>query len=265
MSLQESLYQTVFSSVSQFAGKIAERHNVDYEEIIKIWEEVSKTASPASKNIPKKTKTETKEESNVDMSDLSPERLYKCSKAELTALCKTHSKKCTGTKDVLISRLLGKDEEEAPKEKKGNKPVKTDVKKESKPSKKEPVSILKKLSENAQTFAIRKNKFGNFIHPETELVFNDKTKKVVGKQKDDGTISELTEDDIETCKKFKFQYDIPNNLDSKDDIKKVKIEELDEDSDIEIEEDEEIVVESDAEAEEAEEEEEDEEEIVDDD
>jgi hypothetical protein len=264
MSLQESLYQTVFSSVSQFAKEIARRQGIDYDEIIKIWEEVSKTSSPEkpiSKNTCKKTKTESKQESNVDMSDLSPERLYKCSKAELTALCKTHSKKCTGTKEVLISRLLGKDDEEAPKEKKGNKPVKTDVKKETKTSKKEPVSILKKLSETAQTFAIRKNKFGNFIHPETELVFNDKTKKVVGKQKDDGTISELTEDDIETCKKYKFQYDIPNNLDSKNDIKNVKIDELD-GSDIEIEEDEEIVVESDAEAEE---EEEDEEEIVDDD
>lgn len=261
MSLQESLYQSVFSSVSQFAEKIGDCYGLDYQEIMKIWEEVSKTPC-SDKTSPKKSsvkKSETKQESNVDMSDLSPERLYKCSKAELTALCKTHSKKCTGTKEILISRLLGKDADEVPKEKKTSKTVKSD---NSKTSKKEPVSILKKLSENAQTFAIRKNKFGNFIHAESELVFNDKTKKVIGKQKDDGTISELTEEDIETCKKFKFQYDIPNNLDSKDDIKKVKIDELDEGSDIEIEEDEEIVVESE---EEADEEEEDEEEIVDDD
>jgi len=56
----------------------------------------------------------------------------------------------------------------------------------------------------------------NFEHKETSFVFNEKTKKVVGKQNPDGTITPLTVEDINMCNKFKFEYQIPFNLQEQD-------------------------------------------------
>ena len=50
------------------------------------------------------------------------------------------------------------------------------------------------------TISIRRNQFGNHAHPETGLIFDIKTKKVIGKQNDDGSIEELTAKDIAFCK-----------------------------------------------------------------
>jgi hypothetical protein len=61
---------------------------------------------------------------------------------------------------------------------------------------------------------------------------------VVGKQQDDGSVADLTDEDIEKCKKFKFVYDIPSNLDTNTGLDKVKISGIEDDEDIPVEEDE---------------------------
>ena len=47
------------------------------------------------------------------------------------------------------------------------------------------------------------------------LVFSKLDKNVIGKQNEDGTIIELTKNDIELCNKFKFKYILPENLNEK--------------------------------------------------
>ena len=89
------------------------------------------------------------------------------------------------------------------------------------------------------TIPIRRNQFNNHEHPETCLVFCVKTKKVIGKQQDDGSVSQLTTDDIENCHKFKFEYFVPENLDNKTKLDDEKVEELEEE-----EEDDEEIIES---------------------
>jgi hypothetical protein len=95
--------------------------------------------------------------------------------------------------------------------------------------------------------AIRKNKYGNFEHMQTRLVFNT-DKMVYGKQTDEPSILPLTAEDIEVCKRYKFNYKLPENLNvnkSLDDIKidDMEEEELDEeDIEEDIEEEEEEVV-----------------------
>jgi hypothetical protein len=64
------------------------------------------------------------------------------------------------------------------------------------------------------------------------LVFNTKTKRVIGHQEEDGSVSELCDEDIENCKKFKFQYDTPQNLDKKASLGGVKVQELEDDEDV---------------------------------
>ena len=54
---------------------------------------------------------------------------------------------------------------------------------------------------------------------------------VIGKQKDDGTIASLTQEDIETCNQFKFTYLIPEKIANKKEEKETTddiIETLDE-------------------------------------
>lgn len=154
---------------------------------------------------------------NVNTEDISPARLSKCTKIELIALCKKHSKKCTGKKEELIDRLLDKNSEvKAEKIVKIDKPIKAEkkVNVKSKKEDKDNSVVLQKIKDNIPTTAIRKNGFGNLEHPETNLVFNKVTQRVIGKQEKDGTVSDLTDEDIEKCKQFKFNYDLPKNLDT---------------------------------------------------
>jgi hypothetical protein len=59
---------------------------------------------------------------------------------------------------------------------------------------------------------IRRNKFNNYEEIDTGLVFHKVTKKVIGKQISDGTIStDLSEEDIKNVNKYKFQIDCKDN------------------------------------------------------
>lgn len=52
---------------------------------------------------------------------------------------------------------------------------------------------------------LKRDSFGRFIDNETKFVFN-RSKHVIGKGNDDGTITPLTEDDIKLCIQLKFDY-----------------------------------------------------------
>lgn len=97
---------------------------------------------------------------------------------------------------------------------------------ETKPTKTVTTSIIKNIISKKSNMVLSKNQFNNFQHTETGFVFNPKTKKVFGKQNGDGSITHLSEEDIELCYKYKFQYEIPENLNKDDDFR------IDEDDDI---------------------------------
>lgn len=221
MSLSQTLAKNIETAVESYVETIAEKYKLDKDELLSLWS--SKTRP---KKVASKAKTAVEE---IDMDDISLERLHKCNKAELVALCKSKGCKCTGTKEVLIDRLLGKEESTAPKTEKktAEKPKKSDRATGS-------ADVIKKLTADVPVVPVRRNAHGNFEHPETGLVFDRKTETVIGKQEDDGTVAPLTDDDIEACKRFKFKYNIPDNLDKKDNLNNVKIAELGEDSDVEI-------------------------------
>jgi hypothetical protein len=53
----------------------------------------------------------------------------------------------------------------------------------------------------------RLNKFNNFSFGDTGLIMKSKTERyIIGKQLADGTVLDLTEDDIKVCKQYKFKY-----------------------------------------------------------
>jgi hypothetical protein len=82
------------------------------------------------------------------------------------------------------------------------------------------------------------NKHGNFEHFETHLVFkNDPSRACYGKQNEDGSIHQLTKEDIELCKKYKFPYIPIENLQSNKHNNDEINEDIDDEDDIPIEDD----------------------------
>lgn len=236
MSLSESVTKAVDGIIHSFIEQVASKYNIEPTELLSIWEGksiVSKTQPSKSiiTDIPSAT------------DELDPETLLKSKKPEIQALCRQRGLKTTGTKEELIALLIGK-KDTLPKKTETTavtQPKKTTTKK-TKPEPETPV--VKKLTGNITTVAIRRNQFGHHEHPETSLVFDTKTRKVIGKQNDDGTVADLTPEDIDTCNQYKFKFTRPENLEKKMKLDDVAVDELDdeddviEDSDEEIDEDE---------------------------
>ena len=210
MSLNGVLQEAIEKVIQTFISNVSTKYNLDNDELNAIW-----TGNNKQSNTPKVV--------SFSEVDVSPDFLLKCNKAELTALCKQKGCKCSGTKTELISRLLGKEDNKNPED---NKKPKTTSKKITP---REISPIEKKLVANIPNILVKRNKYNNYEHPETGLVFDNETKTVIGKQNKNGSVDDLSEDDIDQCNAFKFKFQIPSNLDNKSKLVDVKIEELDED------------------------------------
>jgi len=104
----------------------------------------------------------------------------KFSKEELMKFCKEKNISTEGTKNDLAKRLL---------------------------------TAKTNSSSNKIIYKLSKNAFGNYVHNETNLVFDPFSKKVIGYQQQNGNIRTLNRNDIEVCNKYKFLFDLPNLLD----------------------------------------------------
>ena len=239
MSLSISLTESVDKVIETFIERVSKEYNLDKDELQSLWG--GKTQNTSIK----------KDITNSNKMEVNHDNLLNYNKQELIALCKSKGKKCSGTKVILINRLLWKEDEDEKK---------SPISKKS-TSKKQPekTPVAKKLSANIPNILIRRNQFNNYEHPESGLVFNDKEKIVIGKQNDNGSIDDLTEEDIDKCNAFKFKYNIPVNLDHKSTLENVKVDELSEEEEEENSEEETELIPEDSEEIEIELEEEDEE------
>lgn len=259
MSLSQSVTKAVDEVIHIFMQQIANKYDLDPSELLAEWE----GGSP-EKEVGKKVvkKASPKKSSVTDIpsasDDIDQDALLKQKKPELQALCRQRGVKCTGTKAELIGYLLGKESSATPK-----KAVAVAKKASAKKTKAKVAEtpVAKKLTAKVPTVAIRRNQFNNHEHPESSLIFDKKSKKVIGKQNDDGTIEDLTSEDIDLCHQYKFEYTLPDNLDKKARLEDVQVDELDELDD----EEEDEVLESDVEGEDEEEVLLDEDELVEDD
>lgn len=110
----------------------------------------------------------------------------KNSKNELARLCKERNLSCSGTKHDMAVRLIG-----------GLQEKKQD------------------LEQHIHKITIQRNQYGQW---EFEgLVFDDKTKNVVGCLSGNGLVRPLQRQDIEKCKQYKFRFLLPDILDERPD------------------------------------------------
>ena len=168
-------------------------------------------------------------------SDDTTESLMKLTKQELQERCKKAGVRSSGTKNELVKYLVESKSQSRIKSisTKAPPPFVVHVQQEEKKQEEEkkPVvnSIVRKISSTVPLVNIRRNKFNNYEDVNTGLVFDNLSKKVIGKQNDDGTVRELTKEDINICNKYKFPFVLPMNLDKNTRNDDVKVDELDED------------------------------------
>lgn len=227
MSLNQTVANALNEAVNNFILQISNKYNLDPNELMSEWDgtTTTKIKVPVNKfvNVP------------ITGDNMDEATLSQCKKVDLQALCRQKALKCTGTKEQLIGYLLGKDATSTSPSKK-EPPVKKAIEEKSIST-----PVAKKLTSSIPTVAIRRNQHGNHEHPDTSLVFDKKTKKAIGKQNEDGTIDDLTPEDIDICNQWKFQYVLPSNLDKKMALKDVKVDELDCEDDEVLESDEEVL------------------------
>jgi len=228
MSLSDKIQSEIQKIVNLYIESVSSKYDLDKNELLILWNNNTNIKSNQQNIIVNEDK---KENNNT---------LIKLSKAELVEMCKSKKLKTGGTKQDLVDRLSGE-------EKCNMTSISSKIEKKVSPP------IIKKLIEKIPSIQIRRNKFDNFEHEETSFVFNNKTQKVYGKQNKDGSVADLTSEDIDLCNKYKFSYYIPENLDKKDILKNIETEDI-EDEEFEVEE--ELELDEDEEFEEEEEEEE---------
>ena len=188
-NLSKNINVSIEDKFLMFIDSVTKKYTIDKDELIKLWNSDTETSSLPT-----------------------VESLKKLTVPKLKNLCDQNGIKYKKQikKDEIIQLILN--------------PPKPVV--ENKPKKSPTSSIIKNIISKKSDMVLSKNQFNNFEHTDTGFVFDPKTKKVFGKQNVDGTIKHLTEDDIELCYKYKFQYEIPENLNKDDDFR------IEEDDDI---------------------------------
>lgn len=201
-----SLIKLFNEKLDDFLSKLHAEQNIKEraltkEEMYEIWANASKSPVKA-KSPPRGDVRKTK----------SPQ-LTSMNVAELKAMCKQHGLRVSGKKGDLIARLAEVLSE--PKEEETKEEEEVEIDEDSPKASPRP----RKTKLKSREFTIRPNAWGNFEHPETRLVFDRTDKIAIGTQQDDGTIDNLTPSDIENCKKFGFNWTVPEKLESKKEVK----------------------------------------------
>lgn len=208
-------FQTEIDDIlSRYFDKLSLNYSIPRTELVSLWGKKDDSTKPKTKSKPTSTETtapKTSEAPTVTVPVSDSSELDKMTKTELVALCKAKGLKTSGVKSDLIARISGN----APAEKSPPKTAKKQTpKKEQTPFVSDGSKIKSIIQSQQVTYKIVKNEFGNLVHGETNFVFDKDKKLFYGKQMPSGSIAQLTDDDIETCNKFKFKYELPVNLGS---------------------------------------------------
>jgi hypothetical protein len=214
--------------IDNFAESLSVGYDINKSDILDLWyKSTSSIPTTTSSTTPKPISVKSDKSSpQVDTKFIaSNSELLKLSKNELVEHCKRRNLKTTGTKAEMIERLTGTKSVEEPVKKPAV--VKTTTSQKARDKEAVQAEVVKSLFQvKPVSHKIVKNEFGNFWHPETQLVFDRDLKKFYGKQNASGKIDNMTEEDIETCNRYKFAFLMPETLAKSE---RVAVAELDED------------------------------------
>ena len=201
MSFADVIKKCIYENIEKYNKLINEKYEIPYEELMNLFFNTND-----DKEVIKKTE-KTEDNSNEDRI----KEVKKKSKSELQKMCQEINHSDKGKKDELIARIIkGKVE-----------------------------TVIDRIRTSITSIIVKKNKFDNYEHVHSGLVFNKNTKCVIGKQDHNtGNVLSLNEDDIEICKQYKFKFNIPKNLNQDDDGDEEILDIEDDDEELEDEDDE---------------------------
>jgi hypothetical protein len=244
MAYKNTLANLIDNNINKFITELCDKYSLDKHEVMRLWNgeviDKSNIVNDVS-SLVKSTKVVETKTSNISA-------LKSMKVSELKALCKTKGIKIgKKKKEELIDAINNFDTlgpQEKPKEvkKKKNIPKISDL----------------FTTKTGPEIIIKKNKWGNYEHNETHLVFVNEV--VVGVQKDNGDITGLNDEDIDKCNCYKFNYNLPDNLskklldteneelldDSEDDLIELTEDEAESDDEVVEESDDEIIIDDDS-------------------
>ena len=233
------LSKQIDSTILEFCETISQKFGLNKMDVYALWSDDQAPVSSSSSSSSSSQSSEKAEKTaSADVSEMTPEKVLTCTKDYLMAYCKSKGLKQSGKKEEIIQRVLdslkasGSSSSSSASASPAVK-ASTSKSKASAPT----APVLASVAEKSGTLEIRRNKFGNEEHFESGLVFNKETKMVIGKQNPNGKLDSLTDKDIETCKKYKFLYKLPENLSVDKGLQNVKVDELDEEDEEELDED----------------------------
>jgi hypothetical protein len=204
-SLLKNLSQTVYQTIDDFSQKVADKFKVDKNDVLALWnEQVSDELKVEKTEKKEKKPSPPRKTSNAD----APQCAYKFGKGKNKGkncpskvvdgmeYCKKHAPK------------TGKAEKATTKAKKPEMKQTTIVSKVD-----EATDVIKSLNSKVTTTKnLCKNKYNRFEDLESHLLFSQETREVYGKQLDDGTVAELSLQDIELCKKQGYGFVPPSTI-----------------------------------------------------
>lgn len=211
MNFDKTLNKVINKVISDFINEVATKYDLNKKDLLNVWNNTTEQQIVVKESTTCQELDEEESEPKKK-TDLNVNDLQNASLPELKAFCKERGLKCGGKKSELFDRLLewNKKGETHPVKEKA--PLVKSVKK-----KVETKDIIKQLKTNSsQIIQARRNAFGNYQYPNTNLVFNQQ-KKIYGIQNDDGTVSPLSMEDIDMCNKYNLDYVLPENLAGDDD------------------------------------------------
>jgi len=253
-SIVLSIEDSVNDSILNILKKISSKYSIDIKELksVAFSKEESKEEDIEELEISKPTSTNSSETKKSDKSVA--QASSKCDKKVIDKKCaarkesgknkgepcdsKVSAESTTGNfckkhlKLEQVSKIFKPDDLEDTKEnsathRASDKSVKT--KKEENEfintPKKEVQSLIEKRTKN---LTVKKNKWGNYEHTTSKLVLDPVTKRVIGKQSDDGSIYALSTSDIELAKDIGLEYDLPKTIKTTE-SKKINVDSEDDD------------------------------------
>ncbi len=224
-SLAKDLYATLAKSLDQYAQVVADKFNLDKDEVVEAW-----NGAVSSELKVEKKQTKAKPRAKQAKTDDTDVCSYEFKKG------KNSGSKCTAKVCTDSTSYCRKHKGQEGKEDSGDKKTKTKSKNPKAEEKEKETKAVKTMTKPAEQLALGKNKYGHYEHKSTKFVFDKATKEVFGKQVGD-KVEDLTDEDVELCKSHNFKYILPKTLSSKND-KKDEVEDEAEDE-VEEEDDEE--------------------------
>src|SRR5579872_5626585 len=222
-ALKTNIVECFKTAMLNFAKLISDKHSIELDEVLSVWNESNEEMFQLTKQ---ETKKASKSKSKAKDGEICQATVVKTGKP---CTLKVSAESTTGK---YCGRHLKNESEDDGEKKSKTTKTKAKAKTKSKAKSKAKSKVKEDDNENdgdnedneeeeekEPKLVVKKDSFGRYIDNETGFVFNTE-KQVIGKGLDDGTVEDLSNDDLKFCKRYNLLVKQKDKNDKKDQKKK---------------------------------------------